>query len=76
MEKLVSSWYNVQPLPDNYILPPDARPGKLDVPLCTNIPVIDMGGAEAEAHDRASIIQQMLNASEEFGFFQVASISS
>ncbi|CAB4291509.1 unnamed protein product [Prunus armeniaca] len=71
MEKLVSSWYNVQPLPDNYIFPPDARPGKLDVPLCNNIPVIDMGGAGAEAHDRTSIIQQILNASEEFGFFQV-----
>ncbi|KAK9945095.1 hypothetical protein M0R45_010626 [Rubus argutus] len=72
MEKLVSNWYGiVQPLPENYIFPPDARPGKLStapsIPNC-NIPVIDLG---SQGHDRDQIIQKILEASQEFGFFQV-----
>ncbi|KAK9945093.1 hypothetical protein M0R45_010624 [Rubus argutus] len=72
MEKLVSSWYNVvQPLPETYIFPLDARPGKLSTaPSISNysIPVIDLG---SQGHDRDQIIQQILEASQEFGFFQV-----
>lgn len=71
-EKLVSSWYNVvQPLPETYIFPLDVRPGKLStspsISNC-NIPVIDLG---SQGHDRDQIIQQILEASQEFGFFQV-----
>ncbi|KAM2511656.1 hypothetical protein PS1_036019 [Malus domestica] len=66
MEKLVSNWYNKRTLPENYIFPPDARPGKLaTAPSCDNIPVIDLGG------DQTCIIQQILKASHEYGFFQV-----
>ncbi|KAM1244346.1 hypothetical protein ACFX1X_036149 [Malus domestica] len=66
MEKLVSNWYNNRTLPENYIFPPDARPGKLTTaPSCENIPVIDLGG------DQTCIIQQILKASHEYGFFQV-----
>ncbi|XP_024196861.2 flavanone 3-dioxygenase 2 [Rosa chinensis] len=73
MEKLVSSWYNnVQPLPETYIFPPDARPGKLStLPSSDNIPVINLGGGGAEGHDRTRIVEQILGASQEFGFFQV-----
>ncbi|KAL6218373.1 hypothetical protein ACLB2K_011587 [Fragaria x ananassa] len=72
MEKLVSSWYNnVQPLPETYIFPPEARPGKLsNLPSSDNIPVIDLGGGGAQGHDRTRIVEQVLGASEEFGFFQ------
>ncbi|EEF30009.1 hyoscyamine 6-dioxygenase [Ricinus communis] len=63
MEKLVSSWCNVQSLPDNYVFPPEKRPGINIVPLCNTIPVIDL-----EASDAALNI---LKASQEFGFFQV-----
>jgi len=66
MEHLVSSWYNDRSLPESYILPPEKRPGKLTVPLANNIPVIDLGG-----HDQTDIIQQIFEASQEFGFFQV-----
>ncbi|XP_059660366.1 protein DOWNY MILDEW RESISTANCE 6-like isoform X2 [Cornus florida] len=69
MEKLVSNWYSVQSLPETYVFPPDQRPGKLIVPLCKTIPVIDLG--KAEDHDQSDIVQQILNASQEFGFFQV-----
>ncbi|KAI7982196.1 Hyoscyamine 6-dioxygenase [Camellia lanceoleosa] len=69
MEKLVSSWFSIQTMPEDYIFPPDIRPGKLIVPLCKTIPVIDL--SMAEARDRNSIIKKVLNASQEFGFFQV-----
>ncbi|KAK4573170.1 hypothetical protein RGQ29_031223 [Quercus rubra] len=66
MKHLVSSWCNDRSLPESYILPPEKRPGKLTVPLANNIPVIDLGG-----HDQTDIIQQIFEASQEFGFFQV-----
>ncbi|XP_030935951.1 hyoscyamine 6-dioxygenase-like [Quercus lobata] len=64
MEHLVSSWYNDRSLPESYILPPEDRPGML--PLGKNIPVVDLG-----AHDQTDILQQILEASQEFGMFQV-----
>ncbi|XP_050254005.1 hyoscyamine 6-dioxygenase-like [Quercus robur] len=67
MEQLVASWYNGRSLPETYVLPLEIRPGKLNVPVSTNIiPVVDLGG-----HDETAIIQQILEASQEFGFFQV-----
>lgn len=69
MEKLVSSWSSVQNLPEDYIFPVEQRPGEeFSVPVCKAIPVIDLGEA---SHDRAGIIQQIINASQDFGFFQV-----
>ena len=64
MEHLVSSWYNDRSLPESYILPPEDRPGML--PLGKNIPVVDLG-----APDQTDILQQILEASQEFGMFQV-----
>ncbi|THG12050.1 hypothetical protein TEA_017423 [Camellia sinensis var. sinensis] len=69
MEKLVSSWFSIRTIPEGYIFPPDIRPGKLIVPLCKTIPVIDL--SMAEARDRNIIIKKVLNASQEFGFFQL-----
>lgn len=65
MAKLVSSWCNDLSLPENYIVPPEKRPGNVIVPLCNSIPVVDLEDSRAE------IIQQILRASREFGFFQV-----
>ncbi|KAF3965374.1 hypothetical protein ACB098_12G139600 [Castanea mollissima] len=64
MEHLVSSWCNDRSLPESYILPLEDRPGML--PLGKNIPVVDLG-----AHDQTDILQQILEASQEFGMFQV-----
>ncbi|XP_059660367.1 hyoscyamine 6-dioxygenase-like [Cornus florida] len=69
MEKFVSNWFSVQSLPETYVFPPDKRPEKLSVPLCKTIPVIDLG--KVVDHDRSDTVQQILNASQEFGFFQV-----
>ncbi|OMO78458.1 hypothetical protein CCACVL1_14365, partial [Corchorus capsularis] len=66
MEKrLVSSWYKDQSLPESYIFPPDVRPGKLDVPTCNKIPVIDLGNGDN------NLVDQLLKASQDFGMFQV-----
>lgn len=70
MEKLVSIWSKDQQyLPENYIFPPETRPGKSIIPLCTTIPVIDL--SKASDQNRSNTIQQILKASKEFGFFQV-----
>ena len=76
MEKLISRRYKERPMPEGYIFPRDVRPGKLTVvPLCNNtIPVIDLGldgGAAAQACD---VVDQILEASQELGFFQVIQI--
>lgn len=70
MEKLVSSWYNDKSLPHDYVFPPDKRPGKdHEVARCNSIPVIDLEKADYDG--RNHIIQQIRDASQDFGFFQV-----
>ncbi|KAG4981961.1 Hyoscyamine 6-dioxygenase [Glycine soja] len=69
MDQLLSNRFNVGSLPEDYIFPPELRPGDLKVPFSTNIPVIDL--SEAQNGDRTNTIQKIINASEEFGFFQV-----
>ncbi|KAB2602235.1 hyoscyamine 6-dioxygenase-like [Pyrus ussuriensis x Pyrus communis] len=67
MEKLISSWYNGQTLPESYIFPPDARPGNLTTAhLRDNVPLIDLGGAEGG--DQTYINQKILKASQNLGF--------
>lgn len=59
-----SSWVGVQRLPENYVLPP----GKIIIPPCNTIPVIDLSMAE-EGHESWSkhvIVEQVLEASQEF----------
>lgn len=69
MEKLASSWYDVQSVPESYIFPPERRPGNHIFPLCKTIPIIDF--AKIEGTDRNNTRQQILEASQNFGFFQV-----
>ncbi|RXH86479.1 hypothetical protein DVH24_021752 [Malus domestica] len=55
----------------SYIFPPDARPGNLTTALSRdNIPVIDLDGVEGS--DQTYIIQKILKASQEFGFFRLS----
>ncbi|XVF71989.1 hypothetical protein PTKIN_Ptkin12aG0084900 [Pterospermum kingtungense] len=65
MEKLISSWYKDQSLPESYIFPPDKRLGNVVVPRCNTVPVIDPADCPTD------IIQQIWKASQEFGLFQV-----
>lgn len=70
MEKLVSNWSNIQSVPENYIFPPETRPGEdLKVPFSHSIPIIDLN--EAHNGDTTNTTQQIIKAAREFGFFQV-----
>ncbi|CAK7346421.1 unnamed protein product [Dovyalis caffra] len=69
MEKLISNFNQVQSLPEKYIFPLEKRPGKLPVPACKFVPIIDID--ETAGENRAVIAQKILKASQEFGFFQV-----
>lgn len=69
MEILVSSRCDLQSLSEEYIFPEDIRPGKVAIALCESIPVIDLG--DIAGQNRANIAQEILKASQEFGFFQV-----
>lgn len=65
MEKLLSIKKDLKSVPESYILPSDSRPGNTVVPLCETIPVIDLKG------EPTKIIEQIIYAGKEFGFFQV-----
>ena len=70
MEKLISNWCNtVKSLPQEYVFPEDTRPGDKIVPNFENCPIIDLEKAISE--DRNDIIQQILQASQDCGLFQV-----
>ena len=70
MEKLITNrWSNIQYVPENYIFPPESRPGNVKIPFSNSIPVIDL--SEACKGDRSNIIKKIIKAAEEFGFFQV-----
>ncbi|CAN6689030.1 unnamed protein product [Malus baccata var. baccata] len=65
MEKLISSCYNGQTLPESYIFPLDARSRNLTTaPSRDNIPVIDLGGAEGGDQTyvvKHGILESLLN---------------
>ncbi|XP_058208381.1 hyoscyamine 6-dioxygenase-like [Rhododendron vialii] len=70
MSNLVSSWSkNVQAVPASYILPEEKRPGDIPVPLCKDIPVVDL--TRVEGLGRYEVVQTMMKASQDFGIFLV-----
>ncbi|XP_057517649.1 protein DOWNY MILDEW RESISTANCE 6-like [Amaranthus tricolor] len=68
-ENLVSSWSDGKTLPKNYIFPPDKRPGEHNVPMSKSLPVIDLSNVDGQ--ERKKTIQKIIEASHDFGFFQV-----
>lgn len=64
--KFVSNWEGVESVPESYVYPPEKRPGNVVVPTENAIPVIDLS-----THDRTLLVRNILDASKEFGFFQV-----
>ena len=68
MHKLISNrGSSIQSsVPESYILPPERRPSV--VPPCKTIPVIDLQGLDQDPKD---LVQQIIKASQEYGFFQV-----
>ncbi|PSS30071.1 Hyoscyamine 6-dioxygenase [Actinidia chinensis var. chinensis] len=70
MEVLMSNWSSVQSIPENYVLPPHKRTGKVTANSTgKEIPVIDF--EKADCHDRDETIRQILKACQEIGLFQV-----
>ncbi|KAL8101167.1 hyoscyamine 6-dioxygenase-like [Apium graveolens] len=63
--KYALNWFNVPSVPKSYVLPEKDRPGELP-PVCHTLPVIDLG-----KRIEAETVQHIINASREFGFFQV-----
>ncbi|XP_049387440.1 hyoscyamine 6-dioxygenase-like [Solanum stenotomum] len=67
--KLVSSWWkNVQSLPESYKFPLDQRP---IVPLKDSSPIIDLTTHENGGYGQPAILEQIIKASQDFGYFQV-----
>lgn len=71
MQNLVSNLHDAGTLPKSYVFPPGKRPSKLVFPVAKTIPVIDL-----ENHDPTgtNTIQQILEAAQEYGLFQVDQI--
>lgn len=69
MDRLLCTRFNIQSVPESYIVPPEKRATNLIVPSCRAFPVVDLGGEDG--WDRMQITQQILEAIQEFGFFQV-----
>ncbi|KAK4710776.1 hypothetical protein R3W88_005289 [Solanum pinnatisectum] len=69
--KLVSSWWkNVQSLPESYKFPLDQRHGEPIVPLKDSSPIIDLITHEYGGYAQPAILDQIIKASQDFGYFQ------
>lgn len=64
--KFVSNWESLKSVPESYVCPPEKRPGNVVVSMEKAIPMVDLS-----SHDRALLVRKILDASKEFGFFQV-----
>ncbi|MCD9641387.1 hypothetical protein HAX54_027554 [Datura stramonium] len=71
MEKHNSKWFNVQSVPQCYTFSPEERPGDASIPICNKIPVIDLEKSLISSSEKMKTIKQLLQAGQEFGFFQV-----
>ncbi|XP_074284791.1 flavanone 3-dioxygenase 2-like [Silene latifolia] len=71
MEKvLVSSWCDGETVPENYVFPPELRPGDNLLPKSDiSIPIIDLD--KLHGPDHTSIVTQIMDACQEFGVFQI-----
>lgn len=65
MEKHNTKWFNVECVPQCFTFSHEERPGDAHIPICTKIPVIDVGKSQ-----KNETIKQLLQAGQDFGFFQ------
>ncbi|XP_009758006.1 hyoscyamine 6-dioxygenase-like [Nicotiana tabacum] len=71
MEKNNTKWFSVESVPQCYTFSPEERPGEALIPICKKIPVIDIGKSLVSSSENLETIKQLLQAGQEFGFFQV-----
>ena len=70
MDNLVSRWStNAATVPENYVFPEKERPGEINFST-KSVPVIDLA-----MDDRKSVVQQIMDAGQEYGGFQVICFS-
>ncbi|KAL8191945.1 hypothetical protein R6Q57_028676 [Mikania cordata] len=65
-----SRWFELEYVPEDYIFSKEDRPQNLDRSVCYSVPVIDLENPKA-ANGQSQPVEEILKASEEFGFFQV-----
>ncbi|KAI7730135.1 hypothetical protein M8C21_001423 [Ambrosia artemisiifolia] len=63
-------WFELECVPKEYIFSEEYRPQNIDSPVCDSIPVISLAKSEA-ANEHSQPVEEILKASQEFGFFQV-----
>jgi isopenicillin N synthase-like dioxygenase len=63
---MVSNIFNGDIVPLDYVFPEEERPGKKPIPISQDIPVVDF-----QTGSKTSEISQILEAAQEFGFFQI-----
>ncbi|XP_047312484.1 protein DOWNY MILDEW RESISTANCE 6-like [Impatiens glandulifera] len=66
---MISNWSKVKSVPKSYIFPVGERPDdNIIAPFCNSIPIIDLQSLSSQ---RTEIINQILKASQDYGFFQL-----
>ncbi|XP_047312475.1 protein DOWNY MILDEW RESISTANCE 6-like [Impatiens glandulifera] len=66
---MISNWSKVESVPKSYNFPFGERPDdNLIAPFCNSIPIIDLQSLSSQ---RTEIINQILKASQDYGFFQL-----
>nr|GEY26606.1 hyoscyamine 6-dioxygenase-like [Tanacetum cinerariifolium] len=70
MEKMVTKWCTtVKSVPQDYVFPEGIRPGDQVVPIGKNFQMIDLENTAASG-DQKDVVQQIIQACQESGFFQ------
>ncbi|KAJ8440802.1 hypothetical protein Cgig2_000690 [Carnegiea gigantea] len=71
MAELLSNWFEDERILENYVFPPEKRPGELVVPIGkANVPIVDL-------HDEENnTIHHIMKVSQDFGLFQMRFILS
>ncbi|XP_027067415.1 hyoscyamine 6-dioxygenase-like [Coffea arabica] len=66
MEKQrVLRWFDVQSVPGDYSFPLEDRPGRLPIPFCDTVPVINHGVSEDVAREMSTVFKEFFNMSAE-----------
>ncbi|KAL9661167.1 hypothetical protein QQ045_025989 [Rhodiola kirilowii] len=66
MDKLLPTHEPLKFVPDSYIHLPDIRPGKVEFPVCNDVPVIDLAQLD---HNRVELVSKLLKAGQDIGIF-------
>ncbi|KAL9664616.1 hypothetical protein QQ045_020021 [Rhodiola kirilowii] len=66
MEKLLPTHEPLTIVPDSYMHLPDLRPGKVELPVCNDVPVIDLAPLD---RNRVELVSKLLKAGQDIDIF-------